>query len=94
MAITYTLLECGLPVSLGQDGAVLARLILDGAATTIAITIPSDHPMKTIKAATGCTVAANGIGAAGVASTTGFTATVPAGTSGHAQDIIIWGSGR
>lgn len=93
MAITYTLREVGLPASPGQEGCVVARLIQDGTATTVAITLPSSHHIKTIKSAVGCTVASNGIGAAGVVATTGFTATIAAGSSGGAVDVLICGAG-
>lgn len=93
MAITYTLSECGRPTDLGQDGALLCRLILDGSSTTVAITVPVETGMKTIKGIVGSgSVAANGIGS-GVAGTTGFTLTTAAGTSGHAVDLLILGSG-
>lgn len=76
-------------------GSVVARLILDGSTTSKAITLPSTHHIKRIRAAVGQgTVASDGIGAAGVAATTGFTLTVAAGTNGHALDVLLVGDGK
>ena len=93
MAITFSLREIGFPASPGQDGACVARLILDGSATTCAITLPSSHSIKTIKNVVGATIAAaNAIGA-GIAGTTGVTVTVAAGVSTNQLDVLILGGG-
>ena len=93
MAVTYTIIEpAAVKCNPGQAGFAIARLILDGSATTKAITLTADNAMKTILAVVGPTVASNGIGT-GVAGTTGFTATFAAGSSGHAQDVLLYGLG-
>ena len=98
MAVTYTIIDPApgcFVANQGQDGAVLCRLILDGSVTSKAITLTADNSIKTIKGVIGSvTVASNGIGSAGVAGTTGFTATFAAGMSCHALDILLIGAGR
>ena len=93
MAVTYTLIDpAAIPTNQGQNGFIIARLVLDGSTTSKAITLTSNNSIKTIKAAVGGT--SNNIPAAGVAGTTGFTAKFAAGTNAEFLDILIYGEGR
>lgn len=95
MAITVASKEpvCGVPTDAGISGFMKVRLILDGAATSFAVTLVASDPIKTIRGCIGGT-SHNIPTAAGVAGTTGFTVKFAAGTNTEFLDLLIWGEGR
>lgn len=94
MAVTFGTPKdsAGVMTNLGQDGFTIVRLVLDGSVTSKAVTLNSNHPIKTIMGAVGGT--SNNIPVAGVAATTGFTVKFAAGTNAEFLDVLVWGLGR
>jgi len=94
MAITVAKKEpvVGVPTDLGQSGFMIVRLVLDGVATSFAVVLTAQDPIKTIRGCVGGT--SHNIPAAGVAGTTGFTAKFAVGVNTEFLDLLIWGDGR
>jgi len=82
----------GLAPDLGLSGCHVVRLTLDGALTSVAVTLPSTSGIKTIRRCFGGQ--GHNIPVAGVAAATGFTVKFAAGANNDILDLLVQGDPR